>query len=225
MFENITFSLSKGKQRLMWCFECELACGRNRDVFNSAASLACGRKTWWLWILLLQYYCAVEREHVMCFEFYYNILACKRKNLMLWMNATSLLFRQRKRDVFDKTPMFFFLFQKSTFVINENNITQNWNMDFFFWFFIIYQLKIWWCFWRDRFGKRDVFIVILWKNAIFLVSEFEQKIKFVLFWRKSQSFRKVFRRKCDDFYCKTRDGFDTAICVFPFKTLPFYHKF
>ena len=151
------------------------------------------------------------------------------------MNATSLLSRQKKRDVFDNTPMVFFLFQKSTFVINENNITQNWNMDFFFfWFFIIYQPKIWWCFWRDRFGKRDVFtdlenvMFLSWsfeKNAIFPVSKFEQKIKFVLFWRKSQSFRKVFRRKCDDFYCKTRDVFDTAICVFPFKTLPFYHKF
>ena len=69
-----------------------------------------------------------KEEHVLCFEFY-NILACKRKkrkNLMIWRNATSLLCRQKNRDVFDKTPMVFFLFQKSTFVINENNITQNW---------------------------------------------------------------------------------------------------
>ena len=145
---------------------------------------------------------------------------------MLWRNATSLLCRQKNRDVFDKTPMVFFLFQKSTFVINENNITQNWNMDFFFFrFFIIYQLKIWWRFWRDMFGKRDVFIVILWKKCHLSRSEFEQKIKFVLFWRKSQSFRKVFRSKCDDFYCKNHDVFDTAIRFFPFKTLPFYHKF
>ena len=194
-------------QRLIWCFECELLLvERNTWCFEFCR---CGRKTWWFCIL--QYDCAVE----------------KKRDVLKWMQRYYFVDRQKKRDVFDETPMVFFLFQKSTFVINENNITQNWNMDFFFFrFFIIYQLKIWWRFWRDMFGKRDVFIVILWKNIIFLVSDFEQKSKFVLFWKKRQSFRKVFRSKCDDFYCKNHDVFDTAIrFFFPFKTLPFYHKF
>ena len=161
--------------------------------------------------------CVVEKENVMLFWFLQHSRLQKEKNLMFWMNATWLFCRQTKRDVFWWNTYGFFF-------ISKIDICDKWKQHhaklkygfFFFWFFIIYQLKIWWCFWRDRFGKRDVFIVILWKNAIVLVSEFEQKIKFVLFWRKSQSFRKVFRRKCDYFYCKTRDGFDTAICVFPF---------
>ena len=169
-----------------------------------------------------------KEEHVLCFEFY-NILACKRKkrkNLMLWRNATSLLCRQKNRDVFDKTPMVFFF-------ISKIDICDKWKQHHaklkygFFFLLIFYHLSaqnmvmfLTWQIW-----KTWCFIVILWKKCHLSRSEFEQKIKFVLFWRKSQSFRKVFRSKCDDFYCKNHDVFDTAIRFFPFKTLPFYHKF
>ena len=123
--------------------------------------------------------------------------------------------------------MVFFLFQKSTFVINENNITQNWNMDFFFFrFFIIYQLKIWWCFWRDRFGKRDVLSWSFEKNAIFQGQSlnkksssccFEGKVKFVMFLirrfvfflSKLFPFITTFSREIKGLYLKTRDGLES----------------
>ena len=156
MFENITFSFSKAiilqnSKHHVFPQNKENA---KTDMMFWMRVITGGKKHVVFWILplwkknVMVLYSAIwlrcRKKNVMCFDFY-NIFACKRKIWCFeWMQRYYFVDRQKKRDVFDETPMVFFLFQKSTFVINENNITQNWNMDFFFfWFFIIYQLKIW----------------------------------------------------------------------------------
>ena len=148
MVENITFSLSKPI-----IFQ-----NSKHHVFEFSAK-QWEWKDWWCFECKL----FLAERSMWCFEF------CRGgRKTWCFLSSTTFSLAKEKIWCFWWNTYGFFLFQKSTFVINENNITQNWNMDFFFfWFFIIYQFKIcdvlmwqvWktWCFYRNPLKKMSSF--------------------------------------------------------------------